>query len=114
MERPLYSKCGLYLASIKEVPLLEQMYKNQKITPSDIPSESPGKQSAETLQPPRLRLQRVAARRQKELLCVFQFQELESMELDDVDTEGLVIPPVSSIKSSTPIIENSEAIWSGE
>ena len=114
MERPLYSKCGLYLASIKEVPLLEQMYKNQKTTPSDIPSKPPSKQSAKTLQPPRLRLQRVAARRQKELLCVFQFQELESMELDDVDTEGLVIPPVSSIKSGTPIIENSEAIWSGE
>ena len=44
------------------------------------------------------------------LLCAFQFQELEWMELDDVDTEGLVIPPVSSIKSGTPIIENSEAI----
>ena len=34
------------------------------------------------------------------------------MELDDVDTEGLVIHPVSSIKSGTTIIENSEAIWS--
>ena len=112
MERQLCSKCGLYLASIKEVSLHEQMHKKQKTTPSDIPSEPPSKQSAETVQPPRLRPQRVAARRQKELLCAFQFQELEWMELDDVDTEGLVIPPVSSIKSGTPIIENSEAIWS--
>ena len=36
------------------------------------------------------------------------------MELDDIDTEGLAIPQVSSIKSGTPIIENSEAIWSEE
>ena len=32
------------------------------------------------------------------------------MELDDVHTEGLVISPVSSIMSGTPIIENSEEI----
>ena len=114
MERQLCSKCGLYLASIKEVSLHEQMHKKQKTTPSDIPSEPPCKQSTQTVQPPRLRPQCVAARRQKELLCAFQFQELEWMELDDVDTEGLVIPPVSSIKSGTPIIENSEAIWSEE
>ena len=31
-----------------------------------------------------------------------------------VDTEGLAIPPISSIKSGNPIIENSEAIWSEE
>ena len=111
MERRLCSKCGLYLASIREVSLHEQMHKNQKTAPSDIPSEPPSKQSAETVQPPRLRPQRVADRRQKELLCAFQLQELEWMELD---AEGLVIPPVSSIKSGTPIIGNSEAIWSGE
>ena len=119
MERQLCSKCGLYLASIKEVSLHEQMHKKQKTTPSDIPSEPPSKQSAETIQPPRLRPQRVAARWQKELLYAFQFQEFQWMELDDVDTEGLVIPPpppppVSSIKSGTSIIENSEAIWSKE
>ena len=77
------------------------MHKKQKTNPSDIPSEPPSKQSAETVQSPRLRPQRVAARRQKELLCGFQFQELEWMELHDVDTEGLVIPQVSSIKSGT-------------
>ena len=114
MERRLCSKCGLYLASIKEVSLHEQMHKKQKTTPSDIPSEPPSKQSAKTVQPPRLRPQHVAARQQKELLCAFHFQELEWMKLDDVDNEGLVIPPVSSIKSVTPIIENSEAIGSEE
>ena len=70
MEKLLCFKCELYLASIKEVSLHEQMHKKQKTTPSDIPSEPPSKQSAETVQPPRLRPQRVAARRQKELLKI--------------------------------------------
>ena len=107
MERRLYSKCRLYLASVKEVSLHEQMHKRQKTTPSDIPYEPPSKQSTETVQTPRLRPQRVAARRQKELLCAFQFQELKWMELDNVETEGLAIPTVSSIRSVTPIIKNS-------
>ena len=70
-----------------KVSLHEQMHKKQKTIPSDISSEPPNKQSAETVQPPHPRSQRVAARRQKELLCTFQFQELEWMELDDVDTD---------------------------
>ena len=114
MERRFCFKCGLYLASIREVSLHEQMHKKQKTTPSSIPSETPSMQFADTVQPSRLRSQRIVARRQKELLCAFQFQELEWMELDNIDTEGLAIPPVSSIKSGTPIIENSKAIWSEE
>ena len=90
------------------------MHNKQKTTPSDNLSEPASKQSAKTVQSPRLRPQRVAARRQEELLCAFQFQELEWKELDDVDTEGLVIPQLSPIKSGTPIIENSEAFWSEE
>ena len=55
MERRLCSKCGLYVASIKEVFSHEQMDKKQKTTTSDNPSEPPNKQSAETVQPLRLR-----------------------------------------------------------
>ena len=88
MERRLCSKCGL----VNEVFLHEQVHKKQKVTPSDIPSETPSKQFAKMVQPRRLRPAR--SRQQKELLCAFQFQELEWMELDNVDTEGLVIPPV--------------------
>ena len=42
MEKPFCSKCGLYLASVKEVSLHEQMQKEQKTSPSDIPSEGRG------------------------------------------------------------------------
>ena len=58
IEKLLCFKCELYLSSIKEVSLHEQMHKKQKTTPFDIPSEPPSKQSAETVQPPRLRPQR--------------------------------------------------------
>ena len=92
MERRLCSKYGLCLALINEVFLHEQKHKKQKVTPSDIPSEPPSKQFAKMVQPRRLRPAR--SRQQKELLCAFQFRELEWMELDNVDTEGLVIPPV--------------------
>ena len=47
-----------------------------------------------------------------ELLCAFQFQELEWAEMDDVDTEGPVIPDVTSIESGTPVIESQEPCWS--
>ena len=75
------------------------MHKKQKTAPCDIPFQPPSKQSAKPVQPPHLKPQSVVAWRQKELLCAFQFQELEWMEPDDVDTEGLVMPPVSSVKS---------------
>ena len=114
MKRRLCSKFGLCLASIKELYLHEQMHNKQRTTPSDTSSEPSSKQSAETVQPPRLRAQRVAAQQQKALLCAFRFQELQWMKHDDVDTEDRVIPPYSSIKSGTSIIENSKAIWSEE
>lgn len=61
---------------------------------------------------PRRRTQRITARRQRELLYVFEFQELEWAELDEVDTEGLAIPDVSSVESRTPVIEDPEPCWS--
>ena len=63
MERRLSFKCGLYLASIREVSLHEQMHKKQKTTPSSISSETPSMQFADTVQPSRLRSQRIVARR---------------------------------------------------
>ena len=114
MERQLCSKCRLCLASIKEVSFHKQMHKKQKTAPCDIPFQPPSKQSAKPVQPPHLKPQSVVAWRQKELLCAFQFQELEWMEPDDVGTEGFVISLVLSIKSGPPIIKNSEAIWREE
>ena len=63
-----------------------------------------------TAQVGQIRPQRIAARRQRELLGAFQ--ELEWAEMDDVDTEGLVIPHVTSIEFGTPVIESQEPCWS--
>ena len=52
---------------------------------------------------------RIAARSQREYLFAFQFQELEWMEYNDVGTEGLIIPEVSSIEPGTPVIESQES-----
>ena len=91
------------------------MEKKQKATQSDIPTEPPSKQSAETVQLQRLRPQRVAARPQKELLCAFQFQKLEWMELDDVEPAILLKQrlwyrcfPVNFVKFlRTPFLQNT-------
>ena len=101
--------------SVKEVSLREQIEKKQKATQSDIPTEPPSKQSAETVQLQRLRPQRVAARPQKELLCAFQFQKLEWMELDDVEPAILLKQrlwyrcfPVNFVKFlRTPFLQNT-------
>ena len=78
MKKRLLSKCGLHLASIKEVYLHEQMHKKQKTAPSDIPSE-PICRNCSTSAP---KTTTCCSWATKKLLCAFQFQELEQMELD--------------------------------
>ena len=60
------------------------------------------------------RLHRIVTQHQREYLCPFQFQELERVEYDDVDTEGLIIPEVLSTELGTPVIKSQESCWSEE
>ena len=95
----LCSVCGLYFASIKKAGA-----QNPLINENDSP-------------PPlevHRRPQRIAAGRQREYLCAFQFQELEWVVYDDVDTEGFIILEVSSIEPGTPVIEHQESCWTEE
>ena len=57
----------------------------------------------------RRKSKRIAARRQREYLCAFQFQGLEWVVYDNVYTEGLIIPGVSSIEPGTTVIEGQES-----
>ena len=61
--------------------------------------------------PKKARPQRVAARHQQELLCVFAFQELEWHEIDDFEFEGNVeeIGELAA-KSGTPILTNTDPV----
>ena len=63
----------------------------------------------------KVRPQRVAARRQKELLCAMAFRELEWHAIDDVDFDDNQVD-ISEIapKSGTPVIENIQPIWSSD
>ena len=106
INRRLCSTCGLYLASLKELASHKKLHKENEEQSQRNENDPPPPQE------PRRRPQRIAARRQRELLCAFQFQELEWAEMDDVDTEGLVIPDVTSVESGTPVIESQEPYWS--
>ena len=106
INRRLCSTCGLYLASLKELASHKKLHKENEEQSQRNENDPPPPQE------PRRRPQRIAARRQRELLCAFQFQELEWAEMDDVDTEGLVIPDVTSIESGAPVTESQEPCWS--
>ena len=65
----------------------------------------------------KVRPQRVAARRQKELLCAMAFQELEWHAIDDVDfdfDDNQVDISEIAPKSQTHMIEDIQPIWSSD
>ena len=52
--------------------------------------------------------------RQREYLFAFQFQKLDWLEHNEVDTEGMIIYQVLSIDPGTTVIESQESCWSEE
>ena len=65
---------------------------------------------------PKIRPQRLAAKRQCELMCLVKYMENHEFEwhdVDDVDTTGLDQPKESTIKDGTPIlsVDNREPVW---
>ena len=94
--------CGLYFGSIKST-VNHSSYCRTKAETST---------AAVTR---KVRPQRVAARRQKELLCAMAFQELEWHAIDDVDFDDNQVD-ISEIapKSGTPVIEDIQPIWSSD
>ena len=65
---------------------------------------------------PRIRPQRLAAKRQCELMCLVKYMENHEYEwhdLDDVDTTGLDEPKEMSVEDGTPImsVDDREPVW---
>ena len=54
---------------------------------------------------------RVKARRGLELLCLIEDDTLDWYYFDEVNTEGLVIPPELRAKHGTPVLEDNDPIW---
>ena len=63
---------------------------------------------------------RVAARRQRELLCVMAFQEMEWASMDEVDAEDFDLSNITDDENEnefgTPVFDTDEVvpIWSDE
>ena len=68
INRQLCSTCGLNLASLKELASHKKLHKENEEQSQRNENDLPPPQE------PRWRPQRIAARRQRELLCAFQFQ----------------------------------------
>ena len=62
---------------------------------------------------PKIRPQRLAAKRQRELMCLVKYMENHEYEwhdLDDVDTTGLDQPMENSVEDGTPIINVDDRV----
>ena len=96
--------CGLYFGSIKSKQNHSSSCRNKESTPS-----------VNIEQPRKVRPQRVAAHRQKELLCAMAFQELEWHIIEDADFEvDETEIPGDVVQSGTPVIDKLEPIWTSD
>jgi hypothetical protein len=101
LPRRICADCGIYFATIKSMKVHKNICNSK--TPKNF-----------SKQEEKLRPQRLAARRQQELLCVIVGSEEETFEWhneEDVETEGLVVPTVTTVVHGTPILSKHKAIW---
>ena len=102
----LCNYCGMYFGTIKSK---QQHSTACKPKPKESkPNEKSANQIAEVK---KVRPQRVAARRQREILCVMAYQELEWHAMDDVDFEGLDDIREIDFDIGTPVLDNVDPIW---
>ena len=95
LPKRICSKCGKYFASLKSL-------KSHAASCSSGSRDATSVVSRDLVRP-----QRLAAKRQRELMCVLRYMETEELEWHDeneVDTSGLQIPPECAVKSGSPII----------
>ena len=106
IKRRMCSHCGLYFSSLKAKSLHGASY---RVTEGRIENTTE-----------RVRPLRVAARRQRELLCVTVFQEMEWALIHEVDGEDFDFSNVTDDENesefSTPVFDTDEVVpvWSDE
>ena len=63
-----------------------------------------------------MRPQRIAARRQGELLCVLAMQELEWLDIEDVDFDDADVNELQDVHqvAGTPVIEDRDPVWTDD
>ena len=101
IQKRLCSSCGIYFGSIKS------LNKHKRFCNSN--------QVEEEVVIRRVRPTRIAARRQRELLCVMAMQEMEWHSIDDVDAVGQDEELVEFVEDiGTPVLEDVNPIWVNE
>ena len=105
IKRRLCSSCGLYFGTIKANTLHKASCRVTEVRTENVTE--------------RVRPMRIAARRQRELLCVMALQEMEWVSMDDVDIEDFDIENVVDAENEiggTPIIDTDRItpIWSDD
>ena len=95
LKKRICDECDMYFGSIQEMTSHKRMCKRRFV---DLHT---------TTEEPRIakvRPKRIAATRQKEYLCALEYQDLEWLAFDEVDTTGLEVPEEVGLTSGTPIL----------
>ena len=104
INRRICSECGLYFGTIKAKTLHKA---SCRVTEGRFEGDVE-----------RVRPLRIADRRQRELLCLMPFQEMELVSMDEVDIENFDLENMADAQNEigTPIIDTDEVapIWSDE
>ena len=106
LQKRICSFCGHYCASIKSIT--DHMKKCTNKGNSEIDQMFISK--------PKIRPQRLAAKRQREFMCLVKYMENHEYEwhdVDDLDISGLDHPKEITIKDGTPIlnVDDREPVW---
>ncbi|XP_041371065.1 uncharacterized protein LOC121384651 [Gigantopelta aegis] len=109
LQKRICDRCGLYHASIKSMTSHSRMCRNK------YPTLNHEAQAAVH----RICPTRLAAKRQRELMCVIRYMENEEFEWldeDDVDIDGLEVPTNISVVNGTPLLspESRESPWENQ
>ena len=100
IKRRMCSHCGLYFLSLKAKSLHGV---SCRVTESRIENTTE-----------RVRPLRVAARRQRELLCVMGFQEIEGASMDEVDAKDFDLSNITDDENEnefgTPVFDTDEVV----
>ena len=105
--------CSLYHSTITSNVAHERVCKKESTNPQSISSN---KNDTLNPNPTRIRPVRIAAKRQREVLCAMAMQELEWHNIDEVEmdnTDMQNVPDVAIAKSGTPIFDVPfSSVWS--